>query len=322
MDNEFKRQILQRLDKLEGRIALLEQRQLRSWFGLQRFWLHPPIWTFEQYPPRPLNLATLPSSPPLPAHVPRIAIVTPSLNHARFLDATIDSVLSQNYPNLHYHVQDGASTDGTIELLKNRGDHICWRSELDNGQSHAINAGFAGIDCDIMAFLNSDDTLLPGTLAYVANFFLARPDIDIVYGHRVFVDADGMEIGRAVLPAHDSKTLQYADYIPQETMFWRKQSGRRLSRSTRAFTTHWTGISFCVRRKPGSSLPGFHASSPAFAFTTNRRPQRSFMSAAGRCKSCGCDLWASRPRKWKSAVRLRPMSHASFFTTGVTSWAC
>jgi len=225
MDNEFKRQILQRLDQLEGRMALLERRQLRSRFGLRRFWLRPrpPMWTFEQYQPRPLDLATFPSSPALPADVPRIAIVTPSFNHASFLDATIDSVLSQNYPNLYYHVQDGASTDGTIELLKNRGDQISWRSERDNGQSHAINLGFAGIDCDIMAFLNSDDTLLPGTLAYVANFFLARPDIDIVYGHRVFVDSDGLEIGRAVLPAHDGKTLQYADYIPQETMFWRKR---------------------------------------------------------------------------------------------------
>src|SRR5258708_40076854 len=74
-----------------------------------------------------------------------------------------------------------------------------------------------------MACLNSDDTYLPGTLGYVANFFMARPDIDIVYGHRVFVDRDGLEVGRAVLPAHHGKTLRYADYIPQETMFWRRR---------------------------------------------------------------------------------------------------
>jgi Glycosyl transferase family group 2 len=74
-----------------------------------------------------------------------------------------------------------------------------------------------------MAYLNSDDTLLPGTLAYVANYFLARPDVDIVYGHRVFIDRDGLEVGRAVLPAHHGQTLRYADFIPQETMFWRRR---------------------------------------------------------------------------------------------------
>ena len=181
------------------------------------------MWTFQQYAPRPINLAALPPAPPLPDEPPRIASVTPSYNHARFLDATIDSVLNQNYPRLHYHVQDGNSSDGSIELLENRGDRISWHSERDNGQSHAINLGFAGVDSDIMAYLNSDDVLLPGTLATVAHFFQTRPDVDIVYGHRIFIDSDGLEVGRAVFPPHDGKALQYADYIPQETMFWRRR---------------------------------------------------------------------------------------------------
>jgi glycosyltransferase involved in cell wall biosynthesis len=230
MDDEFKQQILETLNRIEDRVALLErnQKQLTNAYGrsrtiVRRFWLRPPMWTFEQHSPRALKLAALPAPPALPANVPRIAIVTPSYNHAKYLDATIDSVLGQDYPNLHYHVQDGASTDGTIELLKNYGDRLSWRSEPDRGQSHAINLGFAGIDCDIMAYLNSDDTLLPGALANVANFFLARPDVDIVYGHRVFIDREGLEIGRAILPAHDGRTLQYADYVPQETMFWRRR---------------------------------------------------------------------------------------------------
>jgi GT2 family glycosyltransferase len=74
-----------------------------------------------------------------------------------------------------------------------------------------------------MAYINSDDTLLPGTLAYVAGVFHRRPDVDIVYGQRIFVDRDGLEIGRAVLPRHDAKALYWADYIPQETMFWRRR---------------------------------------------------------------------------------------------------
>ena len=130
MDDEFKQRILESLDKIERRITLLEQDQsrLRSTYArsrhfLRRRWTRPPMWTFEQYSPRPISLAALPSPPALPADAPRIAIVTPSYNHARFLDATIDSVLAQNYPKLHYHVQDGGSVDGSIELLRSRRSH-------------------------------------------------------------------------------------------------------------------------------------------------------------------------------------------------------
>ena len=224
MDEEFR----QRLEQLENRVALLERNldlvtagQRRS--SLRSLWRRPPMWTFEQYPARVLNLTAFDSAPAIPANAPRVAMVTPSYNHAQYLDATIESILSQAYPNLYYHVQDGASIDGTIDVLKSRGDSISWKSEPDKGQSNGINRGFAGVDCEIMAYLNSDDVLLPGTLAYVVNYFMSHPDVDIVYGNRIFIDREGLEVGRAVLPRHDGKALQYADYIPQETMFWRKR---------------------------------------------------------------------------------------------------
>jgi Glycosyl transferase family 2 len=226
--DEYEQRILQRLGDVEDRLALLERNQelianSTRRAAMRRFWLRPPMWTFEQHPPRPLDLRTFPSAPSPPANAPRIVMVTPSYNHARYLNATIESILGQNYPSLHYHIQDGASLDGTIDILKSRSNRLSWCSEPDSGQSQAINRGFADTDSDIMAYLNSDDTLLPGTLAYVANFFQARPDVDIVYGHRVFIDRDGLEVGRAVLPAHHASTLRYADYIPQETMFWRRR---------------------------------------------------------------------------------------------------
>ncbi|MEH2561465.1 glycosyltransferase [Bradyrhizobium sp. AZCC 2289] len=132
-------------------------------------------------------------------------------------------MLAQNHPRLSYHVQNGGSVDDTVDILKNYGDRISWRSEPDKGQADAINLGFAGVDCEVMAYLNSDDTLLPGMLAYVADFFQRRPDIDFVYGHRIFIDYAGREIGRAVFPAHNTETLTYAGYVPQETMFWRRR---------------------------------------------------------------------------------------------------
>jgi glycosyltransferase involved in cell wall biosynthesis len=226
--DEYKQRVLQRLSDVEDRLALLERNQelvanAARRAAIRRFWLRPPMWTFEQHPPRPLDLRSFPFAPSPPANAPRIVMVTPSYNHGRYLNETIESILGQNYPSLHYHIQDGASLDGTIDILKSLGNSLSWCSEPDNGQSQAINRGFADTDSDIMAYLNSDDTLLPGTLAYVANFFLARPDVDIVYGHRVFIDRDGLEVGRAVLPAHHAPTLRYADYIPQETMFWRRR---------------------------------------------------------------------------------------------------
>jgi glycosyltransferase involved in cell wall biosynthesis len=230
MDDDFKHELLQRLSAIESRLDGLDksQRRLqeayaRSRAHLRRFWLRPPMWTFEQHSPRPLNLRSLSAWPALPSRVPAIAIVTPSFNQAPFLAATIDSVLGQNYPALLYHVQDGGSADGSVEVLKGYGDKIGWRSAPDDGQADAINRGFAGVDCDIMAYLNSDDTLLPGALACIANFFAERPDIDIVYGHRIFIDYAGCEIGRAILPAHSDEALRYAGYVPQETMFWRRR---------------------------------------------------------------------------------------------------
>ena len=230
MDDEFGRQVLERLKAIEQRLDALDvsQSQLKEAYArsrahLRRLWLRPPMWTFEQHPPRPLDLGKLPPAPALPKQPPRIAIVTPTFNYGRFLNATIDSVLGQNYPNLFYHVQDAASDDGTVEILKNYGDRISWQSKPDGGQSDAINKGFANVDCDIMAYLNSDDILLPGTLAAVAGFFERRPEIDFVYGHRIFIDYAGSEIGRAVFPAHDTEALKYAGYVPQETMFWRRR---------------------------------------------------------------------------------------------------
>ncbi len=235
MDDELKRELLQRLTAIEGRLDDLEidhsnlkAAYARSRAHGRRLWLRPPMWTYEQHPPRPLTVGS-PSLPKtLPQKIPTIAIVTPSFNHSRFLRATIDSVIGQNYPSLFYHVQDGGSDDGSVETLKSYGDQISWRSEPDKGQSEAINTGFAGSNGDIMAYLNSDDILLPGALASIANFFAERPDVDIVYGHRIFIDRTGSEIGRAILPVHNDKALHYADYIPQETMFWRRRVWDRI----------------------------------------------------------------------------------------------
>ena len=158
-----------------------------------------------------------------PTQAPTIAIVTPTLNQNRFIEQTIASVLGQGYPRLSYTVQDGGSTDGTLATLEAHGDAFSWSSEADGGQAEAINRGFARVQGAIMAWVNSDDTLLPGTLAYVADYFAEHPKVDMIYGNRVFIDAAGREVGRCVLPRHDPAALKFIDYVPQETLFWRRR---------------------------------------------------------------------------------------------------
>jgi glycosyltransferase involved in cell wall biosynthesis len=214
--NERYRKLQARVDSLAHELVLV-RRQIRR----PRLWPRPPLMTFEQHAPIKLRVNSDYHKEKMPTDAVSFAIVTPSLNHAKYLAATIDSVLGQNYPRLSYTVQDGGSSDNTLDILQAYGGRLTWRSERDGGQTQAINSAFATCEGDIMAYLNSDDTLLPGTLAYVARVFQRRPDIDIVYGHRIFIDRDGMEVGRAVLPRHDRKAIHWADYIPQETMFWR-----------------------------------------------------------------------------------------------------
>jgi glycosyltransferase involved in cell wall biosynthesis len=160
-----------------------------------------------------------------PADPPLISIVTPSYNQGRFLEETIKSVLDQNYPRLEYAIQDGGSKDESAGLIeKYRHKLVHGESRRDKGQGNAINLGFAhACKGEIMAYLNSDDLLLPGSLNYVASYFAAHPEVDVVYGHRVIVDHHTQEVGRWVLPAHSEKMLVWADYVPQETMFWRRR---------------------------------------------------------------------------------------------------
>ncbi|MEM7812699.1 MAG: glycosyltransferase family 2 protein [Planctomycetota bacterium] len=179
-----------------------------------------PLLSFEHHAPRP---ADLPSPVPSPADGPSISLVTPSFNQAEYLAATIESILSQEYPRLEYVVRDGGSTDGTAAVLDRYRDRLdgCY-SGPDGGQADAIATGFAETSGEVMGWLNSDDLLTPGALATVGRFFRDHPEVDVVYGCRIMIDAAGREVGRWALPPHDGGALKWLDYVPQETLFWRR----------------------------------------------------------------------------------------------------
>ena len=210
-----------RIEMLEGEYHWQKRRSWREKF-------RPKLWNFHQYEPRKLRTPNSYREATSTNHDLRFAIVTPSYNHGRFIKETIDSVLQQNYPNIDYIVQDGASKDNTREILQSFGDRLKWTSEPDGGQTDAINRGFQVVSGDIMGYLNSDDLLLPGALNYVAEAFRRHADIDFVYGNRIVINEGSKETARIILPPHDHEAIVWADYIPQETMFWRRRVWDRI----------------------------------------------------------------------------------------------
>lgn len=206
----------------------IERRKRRSLRTTLRHWTTPRLGTLRHHPAEPLRVPTSYLRTKGPRNAPTISIVTPSYEQGRYLERTIYSVLNQNYPKLEYVVQDGGSSDETREVLEHYGASLShWASEPDDGQADAINRGFAHTSGEIMAYLNSDDLLLPGSLAYVARYFARHPRVDVVYGQRVLIDEHDGQIGTWVLPRHDDRTLTVADYIPQETLFWRRELWER-----------------------------------------------------------------------------------------------
>lgn len=187
--------------------------------------VRPRLGNLNQYPPREKVAFGKTRLPSLQlSSTPKISIVTPAYQQGAFIERTIQSVLEQAYPNLEYFIQDGGSVDSTVDVLKNYASRLTgWVSAKDGGQSQAINLGFTKASGEIMAWLNSDDLLLPGTLETVADYFNRHPDVDVVYANRLLIDENDMEIGRWILPGHDSNVLSWADYVPQETLFWRRR---------------------------------------------------------------------------------------------------
>ena len=216
------------VEALERRVAELEGSQRSTWRDRLADWTTPRLGVHRQHAPTPLMVPAAYLRAKAPASAPTVTIVTPSFNQRDFLWRTIESVLAQGYPRLEYVVADGGSDDGSRGLLEAYGDQLTrWDSTPDGGQADAVNRGFAGTSGEIMGWINSDDMLLPGALAYVARWFAEHPKTDLVYGHRAVVDEHDLHIGSWILPPHEDEVLTLVDYVPQETMFWRRSLWER-----------------------------------------------------------------------------------------------
>lgn len=196
---------------------------------VEDYWMQ--IGILRHYDPRPLVWDSRIPKPRLPeSRLPQIGMVTPSYGQDRFIESTMLSILNQNYPRLRYVVQDGGSKDRSPAIIARYASQLHhWESAKDKGQADAVRIGFAHLESslgpeDIMAWLNSDDLIAPRALRFVAEYFATHPEIDVVYGHRIIIDPDDRDVGRWVMPRHDAPSIEWIDYIPQETLFWRKRA--------------------------------------------------------------------------------------------------
>lgn len=157
---------------------------------------------------------------------PRISIITCSYNQGQFIERTIQSVLSQNYNNLEHIIVDGMSTDETLTILK-KYPHLKIIREPDHGQADAINKGFALATGDIISFLNSDDTLAPGTLDTVAKEINPASGRHIIMGRCQFIDENdrftGIEHPSAFINHKRVLEIWKGYFIPQPAVFWSRE---------------------------------------------------------------------------------------------------
>ncbi len=154
---------------------------------------------------------------------PLVSIVTPSFNQAKFLRRTIESVLSQEYPNLEYIIIDGGSEDGSVGIIKEYADSLAyWESNPDRGQTDAINKGFAKAKGKYLAWLNSDDVYQPGAINSAVAYLEAHPEVGLVYGDCSFIDAQDRKIGMFPAAQTDYARLRRGYvHIPQQASFFR-----------------------------------------------------------------------------------------------------
>jgi glycosyltransferase involved in cell wall biosynthesis len=180
-----------------------------------------------------------------------VSIVTPSLNQASYLEATMQSVTSQEGDFfIDYQVIDGGSTDGSVDLIRRhaarfadgggearcRGVTFRWVSEPDRGQTHAINKGLAAARGEVLAYLNSDDVYVPGALSTVVRSLGDHPGDDFVYGDGDVIDERGSVLWEWLSRPYDYSVLRsyhplwndFTNYILQQATFWRRRVHERI----------------------------------------------------------------------------------------------
>ena len=162
---------------------------------------------------------------------PLVSIIVPSYNQGRFIRRTLESILSQDYRPLEIIVIDGASTDETVEILRefSIAPELHWVSEPDSGVVEAVNKGFARARGEIGAIQSSDDFYLPGAISAGVAALVENPELAFAFGDVAKVDADGRELSRTTLAPYSLEgVLSLETWIPQPSTFFRMATAKSL----------------------------------------------------------------------------------------------
>lgn len=152
-----------------------------------------------------------------------ISVIIPSYNQGKFIERTLRSVFDQSVAALECIVYDGGSQDETITILRRYEDRVRWISELDRGQSHAVNKGIVTAKGEIIAWINSDDVYCPGTFAKVQQFFAENHNVDVLYGDAFHIDMDDTPIEPYNTESWNFEQLKEVCYLCQPAVFFRRR---------------------------------------------------------------------------------------------------
>lgn len=161
---------------------------------------------------------------------PKISVIVPSYNKVRFISQTLESIVSQEYSNYEVIIQDGGSTDGTLEIIKRfvkkYPKEIYWQSKKDKGQLDAINMGYSKAGGDILTFINADDIYLPNTFGIISKLYSSNPDSLWFAGKGIVIDSKGKEIAKfatwyknLLLSLNSEFLLLVTNYLMQPSVF-------------------------------------------------------------------------------------------------------
>jgi glycosyltransferase involved in cell wall biosynthesis len=234
---------------------------------------------------------------------PLVSIVTPSFNQAAYLETAMLSVLGQDYPSIEYILVDGGSTDGSLEIIRRHADRLAfWTSEPDQGQGQAINKGLRRTTGDLVAWLNSDDVLLPGAVAQAVSAAEKYPEAGMVYADGMMVDSE-----LRLLDPHRYRTLSSLDLLSfevllQPTVFMRRIALEQvgwLDERYHLILDHelWVRIS---ARYPLQHVPGFWALERTHAEAKTIHQAAAFVEEAQRLID-----WAADSEEFAELVRGR-----------------
>ena len=190
---------------------------------------------------------------------PLVSIVTPSFNQGAFIKDCIESIAAQTYHNIEHIVVDGESTDETLDVLRRyEGNYnMRWLSEPDGGMYEAINKGLRQARGEIVAYLNCDDLYFPWSVATAVEALTRLPDVDLIYGDLLNVDAGSKNGILVFYPPFNYGFLRRSGVLGQPTIFWRRSAYEAMGISTKACSTWRTATTGCE--------PPEHFGSPRYA---------------------------------------------------------